>query len=121
MFHQQTKGLDMDFLSTMDYECVSLDINSQGITNPFMDYGIPRYQGLGYGWREYGECPKWLEEHQPSEDEMSPPCENVNSSPKWDEYLKGPFMGLSSPLCWGCNPTCMCNSQGCFPMHENFE
>ena len=52
---------------------------------------------------------------------MSPPCENVNSSPKCDEYLKGPCMALDTPLCRGCNPRDMYNSQGCFPMHGNFE
>lgn len=110
MFDQHTKGLGMNFLSMMDYEGGCLDINGQDISNPFMAQGRPKYQGLGYGWREFGEFPKRLEEHQPFEDEMSPPYENVNSSPKWDEYLKGPCMASSTPLCRGCNPRHMYNS-----------
>lgn len=66
MFDQHTRGLGMNFISRIDYEGGCLDINGQDIFNPFMAQGRQKYQGLGYGWREFGECPKRLEEHQPS-------------------------------------------------------
>ena len=74
----------MKLLSYMDYEGGGLNINGQGITNPIMVEERPKYQGLGYGQRVFGEYSKHFEAHQSSEDEMSHKDggDNVHLSPK---------------------------------------
>lgn len=57
-FKQHTKGIGMKFLAQMGYEGGGLGINGQGITNPIKVKESLRYQGLGYGLREFGDCSK---------------------------------------------------------------
>ena len=77
----------MKLLAQMGYEGGCLRVNGQGITNPIMVKGRPRYQGLGYGHREFGECYKIFEAKKSSDDDMSHQdgSDNVNFSSKRDE------------------------------------
>lgn len=107
----------------MGYEGGGLGINGQGITNPIMVEGIPKYQGLGYGQREFGECSKWFEAQQSYKDEMSHQYggENVHLHPKWDECLKGPCTSLSTRHHQSCSPRYRYKSHGFFPNASNFD
>ena len=60
----------------------------------------PKYEGLGYGEKEFGECSKRLEAQQSSEDDMSHQDggDNVHLSPNQNECFKGPCMSSSTPL-----------------------
>jgi len=106
----------------MGYEGGGLDINGQGITNPIMVEEILKYQGLGYGQREFGECSKWFEAQKSSKDGMSHQDggENSHLSPKRDECLKVPCISSSTPLHQSYSPRDKYKSHGCFPMHGNF-
>jgi len=53
---QHTKGIGMKLLSKLGYEGGGFDINGQSITNSIMVQERPKYQGLGYGDGEVGEC-----------------------------------------------------------------
>ena len=76
----------------------------------------PRFQGLGYGHREFGECSKPFEEKKSWLDHMSHQDggDNVNLSPKRYECFKGIFMSSSSPHCQSYIP------RGKYKCHENF-
>lgn len=78
-FEKHTKGIGMTFLSKMGYEGGDFGKNDQDITSPIMVGERPKYQGLGYSQREFGECSKRFELHQTSEHEISPPCDNYRS------------------------------------------
>jgi len=70
-FEQHTKGVGMKLLPGMGYEGGHVGINGQGITNLIKVKERPKYQGLGYGHRVFGECSKLSEVKKSSDDDMS--------------------------------------------------
>ena len=83
----------------MGYEGECLGNNGKGINNPIMVKETPRYEGLGYGHREFIECSKLFEAKKSSDDDMSHQdgSDNGNLSPKRYESIKVLFMSSSSP------------------------
>ena len=122
-FGQHNRGVGMTPLSKMGYEGGGLGIDGQGITNLIMVQERPKYQGLGYGQREFGEFSKRFEANQSSEDDMSHQDggDNVHLSPKRCECFKGPCMSSSNPHCQSCNLRDKYKSHGCFPNVGNFD
>lgn len=117
----------MNLLAQMGYEEGGLKINGQGINNPIMVKDRTRYQGLGYGNREFGDCSKLFEVKKSLEDDMSHQdgSDNVNLSPKGDECFneccKGIFMSSSNPHCQSYNPRDRYKCHGNFPNIDNFD
>lgn len=107
----------MKLLAHMGYEGGCLRINGQGIMNPILVDERPRYQGLGYGHKEFGSCSKLFEENKSSYDDMSHQdgSDNVILSPKGDECFKGLFMSLSNPHHQSYNP------RDKYTCHGNFQ
>lgn len=107
----------------MGYEGGCLKINGQWITNTIMVEERPRYQGLVYGQREFGEFFKQFEAKQSSENDISHQDggDNANFSPKRDECFKGPCMSSSIPHHQSCGPRDRYQSHGIFPNVSNFD
>jgi len=53
----------------MGYQGKGLDINGQGIINPFQVEELPQHTGLGYDRKEVGECAKTTSEPSMTDDE----------------------------------------------------
>lgn len=85
-FKKHTKGIGMKLLVWMGYEGGGLRINGQGITNPIEVKKQPRYEQLGYGHGEFGECSKLVDAKKSRDDDMSRQygSDNGNLSPNRD-------------------------------------
>lgn len=107
----------------MGYEGGCPKINGQGITNHIKVKQRPRYDGLGYGHREFGECSKIFEAKKSSYDDMSHQdgSDNGNLSPKRDECFNGICMSSSNPHHQSYNPRDMYKCHGYFPNVGNFD
>ena len=113
----------MKLLAQMGYEEEGLKINGQGISNPIMVKDRIRYQGFGYGNREFGDCSQLFEVKKSLEDDMSHQdgSDNVNLSLKRDECFKGHCMSSSNPHCQSCSTRDRYKSHGDFPNVGNFD
>jgi len=55
----------------MGYDGRGLGVNGKGIISPIKVKERPRYEGLGYGHGEIGECSKIVEAKKSSSDDIS--------------------------------------------------